>query len=381
MGMFGKISYDAKAMEAVAEKARILRENVDQTRKELIKHYMDLQMATNFLELRTGNSVDFASVVSQKALREQAERLEKLVEILCDAAGLADEVTNETNSWLDELRLRIFAKGADGKIHINPAAGLSAAAAAIGGTFGTLSSSLYTSPQAIVQSMQGAADSATSMIAGVAIASKIDSFLASNPDSENDIKLLRNNGYTDKQIYNLTRGGSEAVKKEASRYGYASPLGDKVTKVNKNAMYPRYSGGSTHNGIDIYAAKGRPLYAIKGGTVLFSKQETLANGNPAMGGNCILILGEDGYYYYYSHLSKFNVQKPAKVVSGDLIGWTGNTSNRSLAPHLHLTIAIPLKSPIPVPKNSLGKYWLGNKQGNVIDPYAYLQDKIQMIAK
>lgn len=379
--MLDKISYDAEAMVAVAEKARTLRDNVDQTRKELIKHYTDLQVATNFLDIRTGQSLDVASVVSQKALREQAERLEKLVRILCDAAGLADEVTNETNSWLEEFRLRIFAKDVDGKIHINAAAGAAAVATAVGGAFGSLSSSLYTSPQTIVQSMQGTADSTISTIAGAAISSKIDSFLASNPDSANDIKLLRDNGYTDKQIYNLTCDGSEAVKKEATRYGFASPLGDKVTKVNKNAMYPRYSSGKAHNGIDIYAATGTPLYAIKGGTVLYSKREKLSNGKDAMGGNCILILGEDGYYYYYSHLSGFNVQKPAKVVSGDLIGWTGNTSNQYLAAHLHLTIAVPLKSPNPIPEDSLGKYWLGSKQGYVINPYTYLQDKIQLIAK
>ena len=377
--MSGLISYDAEGMVDAAEKARQLRDNVEQTRKTLIKLYSELLECSGMIG---SVDLDLASIVSQKALREQSERLERLTSVLCDAAGLADEVTSETTNWLDELRLKIFARGADGKIHISPAAGLAGAASAIGGTFGSLSSSLYTNAKKYTTDLPETMDATEKKIAAVIMSRSIAKFLKEHPNSEFHISLLRNNGYTDKQLYNLIRNGSEeSVEKEARPYGYASPLGAKVTKVNKNALYPRYSGGSKHNGIDIYAKKGTPLYAIKGGTVLFSKRETLANGDPAMGGNCILILGEDGYYYYYAHLNGFNVHKPAKVVTGDLIGWTGNSSNRSLSAHLHLSIAIPLKSPIPVPANSLGKYWLGNKQGYVIDPYAYLQDKIQLTAK
>jgi murein DD-endopeptidase MepM/ murein hydrolase activator NlpD len=369
------LSYDAEGMVEAAEQARKLRDNVDNTRKTLVKLYLELQECTG---LDCPADLDLSSIVSQKALREQSERLERLTSVLCDAAGLADEVTNETTSWLDELRLKIFAKGADGKIHISPAAGLASAATAIGGAFGSLHSSVIHAPQKVSDSLESGKQKLTQVV----IAQALAKFLSEHPNASKSIQLLRNNDYTDKQIYNLIqKGGEKAVEKEATRYGYASPLGAKVTKVNKNALYPRYSGGSKHNGIDIYAKKGTPLYAIKGGTVLFSKRETLSNGDPAMGGNCILILGEDGYYYYYAHLNGFNVKKPAKVVSGDLIGWTGNSSNRSMAEHLHLTIAIPLKSPIPVPADSLGKYWLGNKQGYVIDPYAYLQDKIQLTAK
>lgn len=242
MGMLNKISYDAEAMKAVAEKARTLRDNVDQTRKELIKHYMDLQMATNFLELRTGNSVDFASVVSQKALREQAERLEKLVEILYDAAGLADEVTNETNSWLDELRLRIFAKGEDGKIHINPAAGLSAAVAAIGGTFGTLTSSLYTGVKKYTLDLPETVDAAVEKLADKLITMSDDAVLrkAAALGAAGNAKLLKTFGVSNDEIMKICE--------TSGKKGLEAKVAEMLKKENEAFLKAKNAGAKTWYG-------------------------------------------------------------------------------------------------------------------------------------
>ena len=95
------------------------------------------------------------------------------------------------------------------------------------------------------------------------------------------------------------------------------------------------SGGRTHQGVDIMAPSGTPLYAVQGGTI--TKTQTSYPGSLA--GNAIWLTAADGTYFFYAHLSGFvsGVGKGTVVKAGDLIGYVGSTGNASI-PHLHFEV-------------------------------------------
>ncbi|MEX2279784.1 MAG: peptidoglycan DD-metalloendopeptidase family protein [Acidimicrobiia bacterium] len=94
--------------------------------------------------------------------------------------------------------------------------------------------------------------------------------------------------------------------------------------------FPR-SGGRTHKGVDMFQRWDAPIIAAASGTVSL--------GNGGLGGRTIWLNGDDGYGYYYAHLSRFNVSSGQRVGAGDVIGFNGDSGNaRGGAPHLHFEI-------------------------------------------
>lgn len=80
--------------------------------------------------------------------------------------------------------------------------------------------------------------------------------------------------------------------------------------------------------IDLPTYTGTPAYAIHSGTVSY------VSGGCGYG---ILITADDGASYKYCHLNSRSVSSGARVNTGQLIGYTGNTGNSS-GPHLHLEL-------------------------------------------
>lgn len=101
------------------------------------------------------------------------------------------------------------------------------------------------------------------------------------------------------------------------------------------------SGGRVHAGIDVFAATGTPLFAVKSGSVSFAQE--------GAGGNAAYLSGSDGNTYYYAHLSSY-AGSSRSVSQGEVIGYVGQTGNAS-APHLHFEIRTP---------------------GGIVNPYASL---------
>lgn len=95
------------------------------------------------------------------------------------------------------------------------------------------------------------------------------------------------------------------------------------------------SGGRKHQGVDIIAKSGTPLYAVQTGTI--TKLRTDYRGSLA--GNAIWLTLPDGTYYFYAHLSAFagGVGVGSKVAAGTVIGYVGKTGNASV-PHLHFEV-------------------------------------------
>lgn len=89
-----------------------------------------------------------------------------------------------------------------------------------------------------------------------------------------------------------------------------------------------------HEGVDIAAPTGTPVYACGHGVVTFVGSDKAHRGY----GNCVDVV--DGKVLTrYAHLSSFAVSPGKEVWRGDRIGTVGNTG-RSYGSHLHLQINI-----------------------------------------
>lgn len=85
-----------------------------------------------------------------------------------------------------------------------------------------------------------------------------------------------------------------------------------------------------HQGLDISAPKGQPVYATADGRV-----ESAAAASEY--GNLVVLRHDFGITTRYGHLSKFNVKAGETVHRGDVIGYVGSTG-RSTGSHLHYEI-------------------------------------------
>jgi murein DD-endopeptidase MepM/ murein hydrolase activator NlpD len=90
------------------------------------------------------------------------------------------------------------------------------------------------------------------------------------------------------------------------------------------------SGGRAHKGTDMLAARGTPSVAPVSGTVTH-------RGN-GVGGLSWHLSGDDGNYYYGTHLDSYANQGAGHVQAGTVIGYVGDTGNAKGTPHLHFEI-------------------------------------------
>lgn len=119
-----------------------------------------------------------------------------------------------------------------------------------------------------------------------------------------------------------------------------SPYGTRTDPVTNEIS-------ATHHGIDLAAPEGSEILALKSGTVLFAKQDSIY-------GNCIRIRHTDSLETFYAHLSRLDVKKGDSVRAGERIGIIG-TTGKSTGIHLHFEVI---------------------KDGQRIDPSPYLYEKI-----
>ena len=92
------------------------------------------------------------------------------------------------------------------------------------------------------------------------------------------------------------------------------------------------SGGRHHEGVDIIAKSGTPIYAVSNGTIT----RVFLDRPGSLGGNAVRLTAADGTYFHYAHLSAFaeGAGLGATVVAGQVIGYNGSTGSSS-TPHLH----------------------------------------------
>lgn len=105
------------------------------------------------------------------------------------------------------------------------------------------------------------------------------------------------------------------------------------------------SGGRTHQGQDIFAARHTPIYAAAPGVVTRITDGTL-------GGNSVFVTVSGGHRHYYTHLEAFapGLYVGQTVTAATLLGYVGNSGNaRNTPPHLHFGVYTPLGAIDPLP--------------------------------
>jgi len=129
-------------------------------------------------------------------------------------------------------------------------------------------------------------------------------------------------------LYRLAEQKSEflaaipAIRPIKNMYNITSGFGMRIHPILKISR--------RHEGVDITAPKGTPVYATADGVV---------SRNQASSNYGIIVILDHGFSYQtlYAHLSKRAVKPGQKVKRGELIGYVG-TTGLSMGPHLHYEV-------------------------------------------
>ncbi|EKD24038.1 MAG: peptidase M23 [uncultured bacterium] len=122
-----------------------------------------------------------------------------------------------------------------------------------------------------------------------------------------------------------------------------------------------------HNGIDIAAPVGTPIYAAADGRVVGVADQDLYCRKGAYG-KFVAITHYNGLTTLYAHLSLWKVREGQEVKKGDVIGYMGNTGF-STGSHLHFTVyATPTFKIAPAAKTCGPKMPFGGD----LNPFDYL---------
>ncbi len=116
-------------------------------------------------------------------------------------------------------------------------------------------------------------------------------------------------------------------------YKISTPVFVKPTKTSRITAQYGMAGSlwpKTHQGIDLAAKTGAPVFAAADGKVKLLTTEDAW-------GHRIILEHEDGFQTLYGHLNGFNVKSGQTVKAGDVIAGVGSTG-KSTGPHLHFEI-------------------------------------------
>ena len=104
------------------------------------------------------------------------------------------------------------------------------------------------------------------------------------------------------------------------------------------------SQGRSHEGIDIFAARGTPIQSTTQGIVR-------KVGENNLGGRVVVVVGPGGAGHYYAHLEGYADITPDDWVNvGDIIGYVGDSGNaKGTPPHVHYGIYINGSAVNPYP--------------------------------
>lgn len=174
--------------------------------------------------------------------------------------------------------------------------------------------------------------------------------LSSTKNQENNYqKLLAEKLARKKQIEDEIRNIEEQIKvqidpnslPESGSGALSWPLSQvRITQYFGNTPFasqnPQVYSGNGHNGIDLAAQVGTPVFASADGRVTgVDNTDKVCPG--ASYGSWVLIAHPNGLSTLYAHLSHTKVKEGQMVKKGEEIAYTGNTGYTT-GPHLHLEV-------------------------------------------
>lgn len=105
-------------------------------------------------------------------------------------------------------------------------------------------------------------------------------------------------------------------------------------KVNDSWHAPRDGGARQHQGQDIFASRGTPVFSATDGYVISVAENKL-------GGRTVSVVGAGGRVYYYAHLDQYvdDMSVGKRVTPETVLGYVGTTGNAAgTSPHLHFGV-------------------------------------------
>ncbi len=115
--------------------------------------------------------------------------------------------------------------------------------------------------------------------------------------------------------------------------GLIFPVEGYITSLFGGRPDPFTGEADNHQGLDLGAPKGTPIYAASGGKVIQASNKF--NGY----GKCVIIEHSSGFKTLYAHCSELLVKNGDYVTSGQLIAKVGSTG-RSTGNHLHFGMMV-----------------------------------------
>ena len=116
------------------------------------------------------------------------------------------------------------------------------------------------------------------------------------------------------------------MHKPVEKFSFAQTGASVGDKIN-----PFYKVSIRHNGLDMIAPSGAPVYAAADGVV-----KDVVRSRKGLG-NVVEIDHGNGYVTRYAHLADIEGRKGNRVRKGKVIGYVGVSGN-SFAPHLHYEV-------------------------------------------
>lgn len=136
----------------------------------------------------------------------------------------------------------------------------------------------------------------------------------------------------DEGSYDASEGSeSSSGSGGASISGWTNPLPDYYGVTNEFAWAGAWDG-QYHNGIDLGASRGTPIYSCGSGTVSYV-------GDYGSGGQAVKVSHGNGVVSIYMHMDRFGTTMGSEVQAGDLVGYVGMTGYTT-GPHLHFQIEV-----------------------------------------
>lgn len=130
----------------------------------------------------------------------------------------------------------------------------------------------------------------------------------------------------------LEAENAQARTYNGGMFAFPCPGFKRISDEYGNRIHPILGTQQFHNGVDLAAPSGTPIYAAYDGDVV------AATYSGSMG-NYIMIDHGSGLYTIYMHCSALYVSKGQTVTKGQNIAAVGSTG-RSTGPHLHFSVRL-----------------------------------------